>query len=38
MNSCHNKNIKINIENIKKSYDDIVVLDNMDIKFFKVSF
>ena len=38
MNSCHNKNIKINIENIKKSYDDIVVLDNMDIKVFEGEF
>ena len=38
MNSCHNKNVKINIENIKKSYDDIVVLDNMDIKVFEGEF
>ncbi len=38
MNSCHNKNVKINIENIKKSYDDIVVLDNIDIKVFEGEF
>ena len=32
MNSYQNKNIKINIDNIKKSYDDIVMLDNINIE------
>lgn len=38
MNSCHNNKIKINIDNIKKTYEDIVVLDNMNIKVYEGEF
>lgn len=38
MNSCHNNKVKINIENIKKSYDKIVVLEDINIKVFEGEF
>lgn len=38
MNSCHNNKLKINIDNIKKTYEDIVVLDNMNIKVYEGEF
>lgn len=38
MNSCHNNKLKINIDNIKKTYEDIVVLDNINIKVYEGEF
>lgn len=38
MNSCHNKKLKINLENVKKIYDKIVVLDGINIKVYEGEF
>ncbi len=38
MNSCHNNKVKINLENVKKIYDKIVVLDDINIKVYEGEF
>lgn len=38
MNSCHNKKLKINIENISKSYKDVEVLKDINIKVYEGEF
>ncbi len=38
MNSCHNNKLKINLENVKKIYDKIVVLDDINIKVYEGEF
>lgn len=38
MNSCHNNKVKINLENVKKIYDKIVVLDGINIKVYEGEF
>lgn len=38
MNSCQGKNIKINIENISKSYEEVKVLDEISIKVYEGEF
>ena len=38
MNSYHNKNKKISINNVSKSYNDTEVLDNINMKVYEGEF